>query len=124
LHHEDTKAQSFPWNSSWLRAFVVRGISVVSDGTHPHEEQQRQSINVVVYGTRWCAATQLVRRYLDRYNVPHIFRDLDRDSEAASQVRWWTGGFLSHPVVQIGGEVLVEPLSNDVNAALARQGLI
>jgi mycoredoxin len=96
----------------------------LSDGSHADQEPQSQPIHVVVYGTRWCAATQLVRRYLDRYDVPHIFRDLDRDSEAASQVRWWTGGFLSHPVVQIGGEILVEPLSNEMNAALSRQGLI
>jgi mycoredoxin len=88
------------------------------------ENHQDLKVDVVVYGTRWCAATQLVRRYLDRYNVPHNFRDLDRDPDAASQVRWWTGGFLSHPTVQIGGEVLVEPLSNEMNAALTRHGLI
>jgi mycoredoxin len=88
------------------------------------EEERSPNAAVVVFGTRWCAATQLVRRYLDRYNISHNFRDLDRDPEAASQVRWWTGGFLSHPTVQIGEEVLIEPLSNEVNAALTRHGLI
>lgn len=81
-------------------------------------------VKVVVYGTRWCAATQYVRRFLDRNNVSHTFRDLDRDSEAAEQVRWWTGGYLSHPVVQIGGEILVEPLSNEILATLQQKGLI
>lgn len=88
------------------------------------QDTPQPGINVVVYGTRWCAATQLVRRYLDRYSVSHTFRDLDRDAEAANQVRWWTGGFLSHPVLQIGEEVLVEPLSNEINAALSRHGFV
>lgn len=83
-----------------------------------------QQTAVVVYGTRWCAATQLVRRYLDRYGIQHVFRDLDHDQEAANQVRWWTGGFLSHPTVEIQGEILVEPLSNELNAALSKHGLI
>lgn len=88
------------------------------------EEGSGQPAAVVVYGTRWCAATQLVRRYLDRYGIQHVFRDLDRDNEAANQVRWWTGGFLSHPTVDIQGEILVEPLSNELNAALNKHGLI
>jgi len=79
---------------------------------------------VVVYGTRWCAATQYVRRYLDRKDIPHSFRDLDRDQEAADQVRFWTGGYLSHPTVKIFSDILVEPLSNEIEAALKKNNLI
>jgi mycoredoxin len=79
---------------------------------------------VVVYGTRWCAATQYVRRYLDRKDVSHSFRDIDRDQEAADQVRWWTGGFLSHPTVKIGSDILVEPLSNEIQLALEKNNLV
>jgi mycoredoxin len=79
---------------------------------------------VVVFGTRWCAATQFVRRYLDRQGVSYTYRDLDSDPEAAKQVRWWTGGYLSHPTVQIGGEILVEPMSNELQAVLSRNGLV
>ena len=82
------------------------------------------SIPVAVFGPRWCAATQFVRRYLDRLNVPYTFRDMDHDPEAATQVRWWTGGYLSHPTVQVGGDILVEPTSNDLQTALARNRLI
>lgn len=82
------------------------------------------SVPVTVYGTRWCAATQFVRRYLDRLNVPYTFKDMDHDAEAASQVRWWTGGYLSHPTVQVGGDILVEPTSNELQSALARNRLI
>ena len=79
---------------------------------------------VVVYGTRRCAATQYVRRYLDRKDVSHSFRDIDRDQEAADQVRWWTGGYLSHPTVKISSDILVEPLSNEIQAALEKNNLV
>ena len=79
---------------------------------------------VVVYGTRWCAATQYVRRYLDRKDVTHSFRDIDRDQEAADKVRWWTGGYLSHPTVKISSDILVEPLSNEIQLALEKNNLV
>lgn len=79
---------------------------------------------VTIYGTRWCAATQFVRRYLDRMNVPYSFRDMDHDQEAASQVRWWTGGYLSHPTVKVAGDILVEPTSQELQISLARNQLI
>lgn len=84
----------------------------------------RPDVNVSVYGTRWCAATQFVRRYLDRAGVTYTFCDMDSDPEAAKQVRWWTGGYLSHPTVQIGGDILVEPMSNELKSVLERHGLI
>ena|SRR5688572_18487930 len=80
-------------------------------------------IPVVVYGTRWCAATQQVRRQLERLGVPYEYVDLDQHPEAVNQLRWWTGGSASHPTVYIGGEVLVEPNSRELNWALARSGL-
>jgi mycoredoxin len=89
----------------------------------PHRADQASAL-VTVYGTRWCAATQFVRRYLDRLNVPYNFKDMDHDPEAASQVRWWTGGYLSHPTVQVGGDILVEPTSSELQSALARSRLI
>lgn len=79
---------------------------------------------VEVYGTRWCAATQYVRRYLDRNNIAHTFRDIDRDPEAAEQVRWWTGGYLSHPTVKIASDILVEPLSNEIQSSLEKNNLV
>jgi mycoredoxin len=87
-------------------------------------QEEGSSDAVVVYGTRWCAATQYVRRYLDRNGVEHAFRDIDRDQEAADQVRWWTGGYLSHPTVKVSGDILVEPLSNELHAALEKNNLV
>ena len=88
------------------------------------DTNQGNGNTVVVYGTRWCAATQYVRRYLDRNNVTHTFRDIDRDKVAADQVRWWTGGYLSHPTVKIASDILVEPLSNELQSSLEKNHLV
>jgi mycoredoxin len=77
----------------------------------------------VVYGTRWCAATQQVRRQLERLGVPYEYVDLDQRPDAVNQLRWWTGGSASHPTVYVAGEVLVEPNPRELNWALARSGL-
>jgi mycoredoxin len=79
---------------------------------------------VVVYGTSWCAATQMVRRYLDREGIPYVFRDMDRDPQAAAQVKWWNGGYASHPTVQVGGQILVEPSTQELRWALSQEGIL
>ena len=79
---------------------------------------------VTVYGTRWCAMSQMVRRHLDRLGIPYRYVDLETDPEAAAQVRWLTGGYLSYPTVSVAGEVLVEPNISELDWALERAGLI
>lgn len=86
--------------------------------------QQNDSTPVVVYGTQWCAATQMVRRTLDRLNIPYRFRDMEADPSAASQVRWWTGGDATHPTLQIGGDILIEPTTSELKWALSKNGLV
>ncbi|ADH62353.1 glutaredoxin [Allomeiothermus silvanus DSM 9946] len=80
--------------------------------------------SVVVYGTRWCAQSQLVRRYLERLGIPYRFVDLEEHPEAVAQLRWWTGGYASHPTVYVGGEVLVEPSLAELERSLMRRGLL
>ncbi len=94
--------------------------------TSPRRQEitDRDTAPVVVYGTQWCAATQMVRRYLDRMGIPYVFRDMDRDQAASKQVKWWTGGYASHPTLQIAGDILVEPTMDEVRWALAQNGLI
>jgi mycoredoxin len=84
---------------------------------------RKSNLPIEVYGTNWCAATQMLRRYLDKLGVPYVYRNMDEDEEAARQVRWWTGGFLSHPTLQIGGNVLVEPSLEEVRHTLKRLGI-
>ena len=80
-------------------------------------------VPVVVYGRRWCAISQMVRRHLDRLGVPYEYVDLDRHPEAASRLSWLTGGRVHSPVVYVGGEVLVQPSIGELQWALSRSGL-
>src|SRR3981189_3000457 len=77
-----------------------------------------------VSGIRWCPMSQMVRRHLDRLGIPYRYIDLETDPEAAAQVRWLTGGYLSHPTVRVAGEVLVEPNLAELDWALDGAGLI
>lgn len=89
-----------------------------------YRSREHSTTPVVVYGTNWCAATQMVRRYLDRLGVPYDYRDMESDLAAARQVKWWTGGSLSHPTVQIGGQVLVEPSLDELDWTLSEAGIL
>jgi mycoredoxin len=97
---------------------------VVKKILHNRDAVEPNGARVNVYGTEWCAATQMVRRYLDRLELAYIFRDLDIDAEATRQVRWGTGGDASHPTLQIDGAILVEPNLAELQSALARSGLV
>lgn len=91
----------------------------------PHGERAAPTIApIVVYGTSWCAATQAVRRHLDRREVPYHHFDIEKNPAAAARLRWMTGGSLRHPTVSVAGEVLVEPSLQEVDWALSRASLI
>lgn len=97
-----------------------------SQGTHERRPalSEAERAPVVVYGTDWCAQTMAARRYLDRTGVPYVFRNMDTDPQAAAQVKWWNGGYASHPTIQIGGQILVEPSMDELRWTLAQEGLI
>ncbi len=59
-------------------------------------------------------------RRLDRLGIRYVFRDMDDDPSAAAQVGWSTGGYAIHPTLQIGGQILVEPSTQELQWALAR----
>ena len=83
-----------------------------------------ETVPVTVYGTAWCAQSQMVRRHLDRLGIPYRYIDLEADPRAAAQIRWLTGGYVSHPTVVVGGDVLVEPTLRELDWALERAGLV
>ncbi len=82
----------------------------------------REEREVVLYGTQWCAATQMVRRWLGRQGVPFRYVDLENSPESAARLRWLTGGTASHPTVIVNGEVLVEPSLSELAWALRAGG--
>jgi mycoredoxin len=81
-------------------------------------------VPVTVYGTSWCGQTMMVRRTLERLGIPYRYVDLERDSRAAAQLSWLTGGYVSHPTVYLNGEILVEPMTDELQWALSRSGLL
>lgn len=81
---------------------------------------ERPQAEVVIYGTRWCAMTQTVRRYFDRRGIPYRYVDLDNNPQAVRQLQWLTGGYANHPTVYINGEVLIEPSLRELDWALSQ----
>jgi mycoredoxin len=79
---------------------------------------------VVVYGTSWCGMTQMVRRYLDKLDIPYKYLDLDEDQDASKQLRWITGGYMHHPTVVINGQALIEPELDELEIMLTRNGFM
>jgi mycoredoxin len=75
---------------------------------------------VEIFGTSWCAKTQIVRRFFDKLHVPYKFFDLEDNPESISKLKWITGGYATHPTVVIDGQTLVEPTIRDLEIAMAK----
>ncbi|ADB33035.1 glutaredoxin [Kribbella flavida DSM 17836] len=78
---------------------------------------------VVVHGRRGCGLTQGVRRYLDRADIPYHYVDLDLNPLDETRLAWITGGRVHSPVVSVGGEVLVQPTTSELELTLTTRGL-
>jgi mycoredoxin len=59
-------------------------------------------------------------RYLDRLGMPYRYVGLDTAPAAKAQLRWCIGGFVSHPTVYIGEEILVEPTPGELQWVIWR----
>jgi mycoredoxin len=75
---------------------------------------------VVVYGRPSCELSDGVRRYLESAETPYHWVDLDSNPEDAARLAWVTGGRVHSPVVSVGGEVLVQPTTGELDWALTR----
>jgi len=76
--------------------------------------------HVEIFGTSWCAKTQMVRRFFDRLNIPYKFFDLENNPESIGKLKWITGGSTNHPTVVIDGQTLVEPSIRELEGILAK----
>lgn len=85
---------------------------------------RRTATDVVIYGRRWCALSQMLRRHLNRLGVPYDYVDLDANPTVEARLEWLTGGRVYSPLVSIGGRLLVQPTNSEVEWALARAGVI
>ncbi len=79
---------------------------------------------LTVYGADWCEDTQRSLRYLRRLGVAHVYRNVDTDPVALEEAKALNHGKRRTPVVQVQGEVLVEPGNRTLTEALVRNGII
>ena len=77
---------------------------------------------IVIYGSRWCGITKMIRRYLHRAGIPYRFVDWEAHPEVRSELEWLAGGRLASPTIKLGGQVLVQPSMRELEWALARGG--
>lgn len=79
---------------------------------------------LTVYGAEWCEDTQRARRYLRRLRVEHEYFDVDEDPAALNRAKALNHGRRRTPIIQVHGEVLVEPPNAALAEALVRNGLL
>jgi len=76
--------------------------------------------SVEIFGTSWCAKTQIIRRFFDRLNIPYKYFDLVDNPDSISKLKWITGGYTSHPTVVVDGQTLVEPSTKELELIIAK----
>jgi mycoredoxin len=99
-------------------------MAAITSLSSPSGAGRRSTVPVVVYGRRWCAISQMVRRYLDRIGVPYEYVDLDAHPEVEARLGWLTGGRVHSPVVSVGGDLLVRPSIRELELTLRRRGAL
>ena len=81
-------------------------------------------VPLTVYGRRWCGISQMIRRYLDRLGVPYEYVDMDQNPSVERQLSWLTGGRVRSPTIRLGDQLLVQPSTQELARALAREGVV
>jgi len=67
-------------------------------GYSPFASRGAVAGEVIVYGSRWCGVTMMVRRHLDRAGVPYRFVDWEAAPQARAQLEWLAGaGWRARP---------------------------
>lgn len=79
---------------------------------------------VMVYGAASCKDTRRALRLLRRLGVRHRYRDVDEDPSAFRRVLEVNDGKRQTPVVEVSGEVLVEPGNASLTSALLRNQFV
>ena len=71
-----------------------------------------------MYGADWCEDTARARRLLRRLVVAHDYRNIDEDLDALDQAIALSSATRRTPIVDVAGQVLVEPSNETLTAAL------
>lgn len=78
----------------------------------------------ILYGAAWCPKSANLRNYLQSAWVDFTDRDVEADTAAAERVKAQFEGHLKFPVIEIGGEWLVNPKPDVLRAKLQEKGLL
>ena len=63
-----------------------------------------------LYGTNWCSDCIRLKEFLDEYDIPYLWIDLDKDEEAAKIVEKLNNGKRLIPTIVFSdGTFMVEP---------------
>ena len=77
---------------------------------------------IIVYAReRYCPDVERTRAWLTALDLSWIEHDIEADADAAATVEAMTGK-RRVPTVVIGEEILVEPMNDELDAALAAVG--
>jgi glutaredoxin len=79
---------------------------------------------IKVYGADWCGDTQGALNYLDSLGVDYDYIDVERDAPASEWVKAQNEGKERKPTILVGSRVLAVPKQDELEAALAEEGLI
>jgi mycoredoxin len=73
---------------------------------------------IIVYGTNWCGDCRRARKFLDSYNIPYQWINIDHDNQSEQVVIKINRGMRIVPTILFpDGTILVEPS----NSKLAEQ---
>jgi glutaredoxin len=79
---------------------------------------------ITVYGADWCEDTRRSRRHLRRLGALHAYRNVDADPDALGRAKRLNQGRRRTPVIEMAGEVLVEPPNEQLTEALVRHRVL
>jgi glutaredoxin-like protein len=78
-----------------------------------------QGSKPIVHGASWCPDARRSKRFLDRLGVDYVWKDIDRDEQAAAFVRQINNGQIIVPTILFpDGSTLVEPSDEELGRKL------
>jgi len=91
------------------------------------EPSEDKEAKVIIYGASWCKPCHKARDYLRSRHVPLVFKDVEEDPEAASEMKRKVArsGQQAHgiPVIDVAGKILLGFNRQKLDRALRGTGL-
>jgi len=97
---------------------LVLGISCSSQET-TSEVTEKQQTSIIIYGSNSCDHCIDFKSKLDAQKVVYTFHDVEQNQAKANEMMAKTkaanySGYISFPVVDVGGKLMVNPKVDDV----------